>query len=72
MVGVGVNESRSPFDRGVEAKVACVPGTAFYPDTDEQIGEMLSGDRFARLYFAFADQTAIEEGCQRLGQMLAG
>ena len=36
-------DSRSLFDRGVEANVAFVPGTAFYPDMDELIGEALSG-----------------------------
>jgi DNA-binding transcriptional MocR family regulator len=56
----------------VEAKVACVPGAAFCPDTDEQIGETLSGDRFARLCLTFANETAIDVGCQRLGQVLAG
>ena len=36
-------DSRSLFDRAVEAKVAFVPGSAFYPDADEQMGEVLSG-----------------------------
>jgi len=63
-------DSRSLFDRGVEAKVAFVPGKAFYPDADEQVGEVLSGERFARLCFTFADEAAIEEGCRRLGSVL--
>jgi 2-aminoadipate transaminase len=63
-------DSRSLFDRAVEAKVAFVPGTAFFPDADEQIGEKLSGDRFARLCFTFADEIAIDEGCRRLGQAM--
>ena len=64
--------SRSLFDRGVEAKVAFVTGKAFFPDADEQVGEVLSGDRFARLCSTFADEAAIEEGCRRLGAVMAG
>jgi len=60
--------SRALFDRAIEAGVAFVPGGAFYPDVDEQVGEPLSGDGFARLCFTFADEPAIDEGCQRLGE----
>jgi 2-aminoadipate transaminase len=63
-------DSRSLFDRGVEAGVAFVPGVAFFPDVDEQVGRPLSGDRFARLCFTFADEAAIDEGCRRLGVVL--
>jgi len=63
-------DSRSVFDRGVEANVAFVPGSAFFPDPDEQVGEPLSGSRFARLCFTFADEASIEEGCRRLGQVM--
>ncbi len=65
-------DSRSLFDRAVEAKVAFVPGKAFYPDADEQVGEVLAGDRFARLCFTFANDDAIDEGCGRLGQVILG
>jgi len=64
--------SRALFDRAVEAKVAFVPGGAFYPDADEQVGEVLSGDAFARLCFTFANDKAIDEGCRRLGEVLSG
>ncbi len=64
-------DSRSLFDRAVEAKVAFVPGNAFYPDADEQVGEILTGDRFARLCFTFANDEAIDEGCRRLGQVIS-
>ena len=63
--------SRDLFDRAVAEKIAFVPGAAFYPDTDEQVGEVHTGDRFARLCFTFADSGAIEEGCRRLGKVLA-
>jgi 2-aminoadipate transaminase len=63
--------SRELFDRAVEEKVAFVPGEAFYPDDDEQIGRVLTGDRFARLCFTFADDEAIDEGCRRLGLVLS-
>jgi 2-aminoadipate transaminase len=63
--------SRSLFDRGVEEKVAFVPGGAFYPDGDEQVGEVLAGDRFARLCFTFADDEAIDEGCRRLARAMS-
>ncbi len=40
---LAAGDSRSLFDRGVEAKVAFVPGHAFYPDADEQVGDGLDG-----------------------------
>jgi len=58
------------FDRAVAAKVAFVPGVAFYPGADEQVGEVHTGDGFARLCFTFADEAGIAEGCRRLGQAL--
>lgn len=64
--------SRELFDRAVAEKVAFVPGAAFYPGDDEQIGEIHTGDRFARLCFTFADEAAIDEGCRRLSRALAG
>ena len=64
-------DSRSLFERAIEAGVAFVPGGAFYPDPDEQVGNVLSGDAFARLCFTFADDAAIEEGCQRLGRVMS-
>jgi 2-aminoadipate transaminase len=63
--------SQSLFDRAVEEKVAFVPGGAFYPDSDEQVGEALTGDRFARLCFTFADEEAIDEGCRRLARAMS-
>jgi 2-aminoadipate transaminase len=63
--------SRTLFDRAVEEKVAFVPGGAFYPDDDEQVGDSLTGDRFARLCFTFADDEAIDEGCQRLARAIS-
>ena len=64
--------SRELFDNAVAEKVAFVPGAAFYPGDDEQVGEIHTGDRFARLCFTFADEEAIDEGCRRLGRALAG
>lgn len=64
-------DSHSLFERAVEAGVAFVPGGAFYPDPDEQVGNVLSGDAFARLCFTFADDDAIDEGCRRLSGVLA-
>jgi 2-aminoadipate transaminase len=63
--------SRELFNRAVEEKVAFVPGDAFYPDDTEQIGNLLTGDRFARLCFTFVGDDAIDEGCQRLGSALS-
>jgi 2-aminoadipate transaminase len=63
--------SRRVFDRAVAEKVAFVPGGAFYPDRDEQVGEIHTGDRFARLCFTFADADAIDEGCRRLARALS-
>jgi 2-aminoadipate transaminase len=68
---LAAGDSQSLFDRGVEAKVAFVPGRAFYPDADEQVGTILNGERFARLCFTYAEGAAIDEGCRRLGGVLA-
>jgi 2-aminoadipate transaminase len=62
------DSSRSIFARAIEEKVAFVPGDAFYPGADEQVGDPLSGDRFSRLCFTFADEAAIDEGCRRLAR----
>mgnify|MGYP001818220647 CR=1 FL=1 len=64
--------SRKLFDRAIEEGVAFVPGEAFYPGAEEQIGGPLDGDSFARLCFTFADDEAIDEGCQRLGRAFNG
>lgn len=58
------------FDRAIEEKVAFVPGNAFFPDGDEQVDPAQRGDAFARLCFTFADETQIDEGCQRLALAL--
>ena len=58
------------FHRAVARGVAFVPGPAFYPGSDEQVGEALGGDEYARLCFTFADPAQIEEGCQRLAAAL--
>jgi 2-aminoadipate transaminase len=64
--------SRELFDRAVAEKVAFVPGAAFFPDPNEQVAEVHTGDRFARLCFTFADEEAIDEGCRRLGRAMDG
>ncbi len=69
---LATGSSRELFDRAVAEKVAFVPGAAFYPGDDEQVGEVHTGDRFARLCFTFADEEAIDEGCRRLGRVLGG
>jgi 2-aminoadipate transaminase len=63
--------SRALFDRAIEEKVAFVPGEAFYPGDEEQIGRVLTGDSCSRLCFTFADDEAIDEGCRRLGLALS-
>jgi 2-aminoadipate transaminase len=63
--------SRALFDRAVAEKVAFVPGSAFFPDEDEQVGAFHTGDQFARLCFTFACPEAIDEGCRRLGRTLS-
>jgi len=61
---------RDLFDRAITEGVAFVPGVAFYPDADEQVGDAITGDRFARLCFTFANTRQIDEGCRRLGRSL--
>jgi 2-aminoadipate transaminase len=65
-------KSEELFNRAIKQQVAFVPGNAFYPGEHEQVGEILTGDRFARLCFTFADEAAIDEGCRRLGEALDG
>ena len=67
---LATGSSRELFDRAVAEKVAFVPGAAFYPGNEEQVGETHTGDRFARLCFTFADRDSIDEGCRRLGRAL--
>jgi 2-aminoadipate transaminase len=64
--------SRELFDRAVAEKVAFVPGAAFFPEKNEQVGGRHTGDSFARLCFTFADTAEIDEGCRRLGRALSG
>jgi 2-aminoadipate transaminase len=64
--------SREVFDRAVAKGVAFVPGAAFFPTPDEQVGEIADGDEFARLCFTFADEASIAEGCRRLARALTG
>jgi 2-aminoadipate transaminase len=47
----------------VEEKVAFIPGTAFYPDSD-------SGRHTLRLTFATASPEMIEQGIRRLGKAI--
>ncbi len=58
------------FDRAVEEKVAFVPGKAFYPSADEQVGPIRDGGAFGRLCFTFADAEQIDQGCERLARAL--
>ncbi len=63
--------SRDLFDRAIGERVAFVPGEAFYPDVDEQVGDAVTGERFARLCFTFANPQQIDEGSRRLGRALS-
>lgn len=60
------------FERAVAAKVAFVPGPAFYPGGDEQVAAVVEGRRDARLCFTFASMDQIDDGCRRLGGVLRG
>jgi len=64
------HEADAVFARAVAEGVAFVPGGAFYPTTDEQVGGPVTGADRARLCFTFADATAIDEGCRRLARAL--
>ncbi len=60
------------FDRAIAEKVAFLPGDAFYPSADEQIGRAYSGDRAIRLCFTFATEEQMDTGCRRLASVLGG
>ena len=63
-------DSRSVFERAVNAGVAFVPGPAFFPDPAECVGDGVDGTPFARLCFTFAQPAEIAEGCRRLAAAL--
>jgi len=64
------HEADAVFARAVAEGIAFVPGPAFYPNSDEQAGEPVTGPDRGRLCFTFADATAIDEGCRRLARAL--
>ncbi len=68
---LAAGSSRDLFDRAIAERVAFVPGSAFYPDTGEQVGHAVTGENFARLCFTFANHGQIDEGCRRLGRALS-
>lgn len=51
------------FDRAIENKVAFIPGSKFYPEGTVKTNEM-------RLNFSYATEELINEGIQRLAQLL--
>lgn len=55
-------DAQDLFERAVEANVAFVPGTHFFPD--------LSGKNTFRLNFSMCSPEAIEEGVRRLGELV--
>jgi len=57
----GLNTEKM-FKEAVDAKVAYVPGSAFYPDNDNF--------RSMRLNFSYADEGQIVEGMKRLGNLI--
>lgn len=60
------------FRRAVAEGVAFVPGAAFHPTADEQVGPPVLDREHARLAFTFADPAGIAEGCARLARALGG
>jgi 2-aminoadipate transaminase len=65
-------DSEALFHRAVAENVAFVPGHSFFPDAEEQVGEVHLGREYARLCFSYADPGLVDEGCRRLGRALAG
>lgn len=63
-------DSDELFNEAVERGVAFLPGGAFYPSADEQVGQVFGGSEHARLCFTFANEAQIAEGCRRLAQAL--
>ena len=51
------------YDRAIENKVAFIPGSKFYPEGTVKTNEM-------RLNFSYATEEMINEGVQRLAQLL--
>jgi 2-aminoadipate transaminase len=64
-------DSDELFQAAVEAGIAFLPGGAFYPAPEEQVGEVQGGAEHARLCFTFADEAQIAEGCRRLVSALS-
>lgn len=60
------------FERAIAEKVAFLPGDAFYPSADEQIGPAHRGESAIRLCFTFATEEQMDTGCRRLASVLEG
>ncbi len=63
-------DSTRLFPRAIEEGVAFLPGTAFFPDPGETIGDPVDGKPFARFCFTFAQGDEIAEGARRLARAL--
>ncbi|MEW6335811.1 MAG: PLP-dependent aminotransferase family protein [Acidobacteriota bacterium] len=68
---LGRRDSRTVFEQAVDAGVAFLPGSAFFPHAEEVVLGHGDGTSFARLCFTFAGPGEIDEGCRRLGLALA-
>ncbi len=64
-------DAQQIFHRAIEAKVAFLPGAAFYPHAGETLGPCDDGRERLRLCFTFAQPAKIDEGCRRLAAVLA-
>lgn len=63
-------DAQEVFRRALEAGVAFLPGSAFYPDAGETLGPCADGREQVRLCFTFAQPAEIDEGCRRLAGVL--
>jgi 2-aminoadipate transaminase len=68
-LAVGDDSSRL-FERAVREGVAFLPGSAFFPEAGETVGDPGDGSPFARLCFTFAQPEEIAEGCRRLAKAM--
>lgn len=64
-------DARDLFHKAVDKGVAFLPGDTCYPAKEETVGLPVSGNRFARLCFTFAQPSEIDEGARRLAQALS-
>jgi 2-aminoadipate transaminase len=63
-------DTKAMLPRAITHRVAYIPGTAFYAESDGAAGDRAAEDRLMRLSFCYPTPERITEGVRRLGAVL--